>query len=118
MKTSLVQISVRRSSGDPGGVLSKWSLRDLVQVLVRRSCGDPGDVLSVVLADRPQILIRRCCGVLVNLRRSLHDLARVLVRRSKDPAETLSASGEKTFWRSGGFFLYMSRVRRFCSNPP
>ena len=44
----------------------------------------------------------------MNLRRSLHDLARVLVRRSEDPAETLSASGEKTFWRSGGFFLYMS----------
>ena len=49
---------MRRSSGNPGEVLSAKSL-----VLVRISCGDPGEALS---------------------RRSLHDLVQVLATL-KDP---------------------------------
>ena len=38
-------ISMRRSCGDPGGVLSTRSLHALVQLLMKKSCGDPGGIL-------------------------------------------------------------------------
>ena len=38
-------ISMRRSCGDPGEVLSTRSLHALVQLLMKKSCADPGGIL-------------------------------------------------------------------------